>query len=82
VDAEFRDTFIYLSIYLSIYTGTKVLAYWYKSTNIDTRGAAGPVNLDAEFRDTGRAAIIALPHVITHLQVLTLLDLLVQQYKY
>ncbi len=40
------------------------------------------MNLDAEFRDTGRAAIIALPHVITHLQVLTLLALLVQQYKY
>ena len=26
------------------------------------------MQLDAEFRDTGRAAIIALPHVITHLQ--------------
>ena len=30
--------------------------------------AAGtPMQLDAEFRDVGRAAIIALPHVITHL---------------
>jgi len=39
-----------------------------EAMQIGEAASGTPMQLDAEFRDTGRAAIIALPHVLTHLQ--------------